>query len=119
MFWGWQGGHKFMRAELFSESDDWLFHLGSTGCKALSPVRAPKNECLYPNQVHISFPYNQQTKAIEFDLEVLIRGVELTRKNSCQSAVDEDSCKVLFRNLDMGANNKGISKMFKAQKNDY
>jgi len=118
MFWGWQGGHKFMRAELFSDNDDWLFHLGSTGCKALSPVRAPKNECLYPNRMLVSLPFTKQNKTIGFDLEMLIRDVELTRKNSCQSAIDEDSCKVLFKNLDMNTNKSGISRMFKAQKND-
>jgi hypothetical protein len=46
MFWGWRGGHKFMRVELATKNDDWLFHLGSTGCKALSPVRAPNEQCL-------------------------------------------------------------------------
>lgn len=114
MFWGWQGGHKFMRTELASQSDDWLFHLGSTGCKALSPVRAPKSECLQPNRVVVSLPFATQTTVIEFDLAVLIRGIELTRKNSCQSAVDEESCKVLFKNIGMNSNSNNGSLLFKA-----
>ncbi|TWX57029.1 MbnP family copper-binding protein [Colwellia hornerae] len=113
MFWGWQGGHKFIRAELASPDDDWLFHLGSTGCKALSPVRAPKSECLYPNRVVISLPFTSQITTIEFDLAALIADIALTRANSCQSAVDEESCKVLFKNLGINTNNTDQSMLFK------
>lgn len=113
MFWGWQGGHKFIRAELASPDDDWLFHLGSTGCKALSPVRAPKSECLYPNRVVISLPFTSQKTTIEFDLAALIADIALTRANSCQSAVDEESCKVLFKNLGINTNNTDQSMLFK------
>lgn len=115
MFWGWRGGHKFMRIELGAQDDDWLFHLGSTGCKALSPVRAPKNECLHPNRVIVSLPFTERTSAIKFDLAVLLNHIVLTRDNSCQSAVDEESCKVLFKNLDMAANSSNKSLLFTAQ----
>jgi len=115
MFWGWRGGHKFIRIELFSQGDDWLFHLGSTGCKALSPVRAPKSECLHPNRVRVSLPFTEKTSAIKFDLAVLLNDIALTRDNSCQSAVDEESCKVLFKNLDMAANSSNESLLFTAQ----
>lgn len=115
MFWGWRGGHKFMRIELASQDDDWLFHLGSTGCKASSPVRAPKSECLHPNRVKVYLPFTEKTSAIKFDLTVLIRDIALTRDNSCQSAVDEQSCKVLFKNLDMAADSSNESLLFTAQ----
>jgi uncharacterized repeat protein (TIGR04052 family) len=118
MFWGWQGGHKFMRAELVSQNDDWLFHLGSTGCKALSPVRAPKNECLYPNRVSVSLPFTLENSTIEFDLALLVRDVGLARKNSCQSAADEESCKKLFKNLGLGANSSNESLLFKTKNNE-
>jgi uncharacterized repeat protein (TIGR04052 family) len=118
MFWGWQGGHKFMRAELVSQNDDWLFHLGSTGCKALSPVRAPKNECLYPNRVSVSLPFTLENSTIEFDLALLVRDVGLARKNSCQSAADEEGCKMLFKNLGLGANNSNESLLFKTKNNE-
>jgi uncharacterized repeat protein (TIGR04052 family) len=117
MFWGWRGGHKFMRVELVSQDDDWLFHLGSIGCKASSPVRAPKTECLYPNRVSVSLPFTDQTSAINFDLAVLLHDIALTRENSCQSAVDEESCKTLFKNLGMATDSKNKSLLFKAQKN--
>ena len=115
MFWGWRGGHKFMRIELASQYDDWLFHLGSTGCKALSPVRAPKSECLHPNRVIVSLPFSEKSSVIKFDLAVLLRGIALTRDNSCQSAVDEESCKVLFKNSGMTDYSKKKSLLFTAQ----
>jgi uncharacterized repeat protein (TIGR04052 family) len=118
MFWGWQGGHKFMRAELVSQNDDWLFHLGSTGCKALSPVRAPNNECLYPNRVSVSLPFTLGNSTIEFDLASLVRDVGLTRKNSCQSATDKESCKMLFENLGFGANISNKPLLFKIKNNE-
>jgi uncharacterized repeat protein (TIGR04052 family) len=117
MFWGWQGGHKFMRAELVSQNDDWLFHLGSTGCKALSPVRAPKNECFYPNRVSVALPFTLENSTIEFDLALLVRDVGLASKNSCQSAIDEESCKMLFKNLGLGVNTSNESLLFKTKNN--
>jgi uncharacterized repeat protein (TIGR04052 family) len=117
MFWGWRGGHKFMRVELVSQNDDWLFHLGSTGCKTLSPVRAPQSECLHPNRVRFSLPFTHKTLAIKFDLAVLLRDISLTRENSCQSAVDGKSCKVLFKNLGMEADSSNVSLLFTASIN--
>jgi uncharacterized repeat protein (TIGR04052 family) len=116
MFWGWRGGHKFMRVELVSQDDDWLFHLGSTGCKALSPVRAPKSECLHPNRVKVSLPFTDKALALKFDLAVLLRDIALTRDNSCQSAADEESCKVLFRNLNMESDSSNKSLLFTGEK---
>jgi len=118
MFWGWRGGHKFMRVELASKNDDWLFHLGSTGCKALSPVRAPKEECLQPNRVVISLPFTQDTTHIALDLSVLFNNVELTRKNNCQSSPDEQSCKVLFENLGLNKIENNQQVLFKAKVNE-
>jgi len=115
MFWGWRGGHKFMRIELASKNDDWLFHLGSTGCKALSPVRAPEAECLQPNRVVVSLPITNKTTNIELNLAVLFGDLELTRKNSCQSSPDEESCKVLFDNLGLNKANASEQLIFKAQ----
>jgi uncharacterized repeat protein (TIGR04052 family) len=115
MFWGWRGGHKFMRVELATKNDDWLFHLGSTGCKALSPVRAPKEECLQPNRAVISLPFTQGTTHIALDLSVLLNNVELTRENSCQSSPDKQSCKVLFENLGLNTLENNEQLLFKAK----
>jgi len=118
MFWGWRGGHKFMRVELISSNDDWLFHLGSTGCKSASPVRAPKDECLQPNRVVVSLPFNTKNLDIKLDLAALFRGLALQRESSCQSSVDNDNCKIIFENLDLGNENGREQLVFKANTND-
>ena len=56
MFWGWQQGHKFLRLEMSSKNNDWLFHLGSVACKSASPLRAPNQACRYPNRYTFELP---------------------------------------------------------------
>jgi len=99
MFWVWQGGHKFMRIELVSPADNWLFHLGSTGCRASSPIRAPKNECLQPNRILMSMPFPHNSNNITLDLAVLLNDLHLTKNHSCQSSPKNKHCKKLFKNL--------------------
>jgi len=99
MFWVWQTGHKFMRIELANENDDWLFHLGSTGCKAASPLRAPGQECLYPNRVEVELPFDISNAVMEFDVSALLSGVRLSRETGCQSKQGDKHCQQLFSNL--------------------
>ena len=40
MFWNWQSGHKFLRADLAVAGRQWSFHLGSTGCSSASALLA-------------------------------------------------------------------------------
>jgi hypothetical protein len=65
--------------------------------------------------VRISLPFTDKISVIRFDLAVLLNDIALTRDNSCQSAVDEESCKVLFKNLDMAADSINESLLFTAQ----
>jgi len=97
MFWVWQTGHKFLRLELESEQKSWVFHLGSTGCKSPSVMRSPKQACLYPNLITYELPLI--SNELVFDLSNLLSGIELTTKNSCQSAHNDENCSLLFQNL--------------------
>ena len=101
MFWVWQTGHKFLRLEMLSDTDDWLFHLGSTGCKAASAMRAPKNPCLQPNfaRFELSTDFSQGINPIVLDLSKLLNDVELGRQSSCQSEPDNEVCQQLFAHL--------------------
>lgn len=104
MFWVWQNGHKFMRAELSSQNDQWLFHLGSTGCKAASAMRAPKSACRYPNTFNVEIPINKNNSnqlTLNLNLARLLNNVELTQTSSCQSERDASSCQQLFNNLSL------------------
>lgn len=106
MFWVWQTGHKFLRVELTSESDKWLYHLGSTGCKAPSVMRAPASPCRYPNTVDFEVPIAQGNEGLltmNINLSELLKGVEITQDTSCQSEQTNDSCQQLFKNLSLAS----------------
>jgi uncharacterized repeat protein (TIGR04052 family) len=45
MFWTWQSGYKFLRAD--------SFHLGSTGCSSSSALRPPQAPCAQPNRMRV------------------------------------------------------------------
>jgi uncharacterized repeat protein (TIGR04052 family) len=99
MFWGWQKGHKFLRVEMASNNDNWLFHLGSVGCSAASPLRAPKQECRYPNRYTFELPISKENNNIIFDLGALFNKLTITEQSSCQSSPKINSCQTLFSNL--------------------
>jgi uncharacterized repeat protein (TIGR04052 family) len=104
MFWGWQKGHKFIRFEIASNNDNWLFHLGSVGCKAPSPLRQPKQECRYPNRFTYELPLSEQSNKINVELPALMKNIVLKQGNSCQSSPDNISCHLLFNNLNKTGN---------------
>ena len=102
MFWVWQTGHKFMRLELASSNEQWLFHLGSTGCQSASVMRAPKERCRYSNVFHFEVPAvknNSKQFVLNLNLAELLNKVTLDSSSSCQSARDSESCQQLFLNL--------------------
>ncbi len=99
MFWGWQKGHKFLRLEMTSNNDNWLFHLGSVGCKAASPLRAPKQACRYHNRYNFELPISKENNKITLDLSALLNNLTITEQTSCQSSPNEASCQTLFSNL--------------------
>ena len=105
MFWIWQTGHKFLRLELAANHEKWLFHLGSTGCKSVSAMRAPEKTCLYPNRFNFELPLGSNAKkdkgnfALNVDLAELLKHVELSSSSSCQSEQNNKSCQQLFDNL--------------------
>lgn len=113
MFWVWQTGHKFARIEMKSEFDDWLFHLGSTGCKSPSVMRSPSDACLYPNLYTMEFTFID-SKKIVFDLANLLGDLKLSMDSSCQSEHDNTACQQLFSHL----NQEGEHAVFRTSLNE-
>ena len=106
MFCGWQKGHKFLRLEIKNDVDNWLFHLGSVGCKAASPLRAPQQECLFPNRFTYTLPLDNSNKDkitkklnIKISLDRLLKDLILNNSLSCQSAPENNQCKSLNKHL--------------------
>jgi len=111
MFWGWQKGHKFLRLEMETNNDNWLFHLGSVGCKAASPLRAPKQECLYPNRYTYELPITKKDNQITLEFAALLNNITINEQASCQSSPDNTSCQTLLNNL----KEKGKHSVFKSK----
>ncbi|GLR72566.1 MbnP family copper-binding protein [Agaribacter marinus] len=113
MFWSWRQGHKFMRVDMQSEEDDWLFHLGSVGCESVAVVRPPPAPCKQANQFEIIVPLHIDNRRLEgnnneygrrlnmqIHLERLLDNTELTSEQSCMFMQSQKaSCEVLTSNL--------------------
>ena len=114
MFWVWQTGHKFIRLEMANKNEQWLFHLGSTGCKSASVMRTPVQPCRYPNTFTFELPMAKTTGndlVLTVDLAQLLANVELSRLTNCQSEQDVESCQQLFSNLLLNKKNTDKTKM--------
>ncbi|WP_176365201.1 MbnP family copper-binding protein [Pseudoalteromonas ulvae] len=101
MFWSWQMGHKFFRLDLVNavKGDTFSFHLGSTGCDAVSSLRAPTMPCQHANLYRIKIADFNPDKPILVDLAVLLAGTQLMQENRCMSDVNTPSCQRLFEQL--------------------
>ena len=113
MFWVWQTGHKFFRLDMeevneFEQKDNWQFHLGSTGCKAPSPLRPPNKPCINGNQVTVTLDVNEHLSEIELSLTGLFTNIVITKGNSCQSETDNQSCHQLFNNIGLNEQQQSI-----------
>ena len=107
MFWSWQGGYKFIRAEValvpkpgeatksFAEtaptshpeapgdramrSSGFPVHLGSTGCASATKTTAPADECKNPNRVLVNLPaFDPAKDVVIFDVGRLLAGSDVT-----------------------------------------
>lgn len=98
MFWVWRTGHKFLRLEMDSEQNSFVFHLGSVGCQSKSAVRAPTSACLYSNLNQYEIDLAEH-KTIVLDLAVLMGGVTLSNNITCKSSPENPDCLQLLDNL--------------------
>lgn len=109
MFWTWQMGHKFFRLDTLSGDGGWAFHLGSTGCKSPSVMRAPDNVCRFPNRVSVELPVKDSHEVL-VDIGALIDGLGLNGDNRCMSGKEQQGCKVVMPRLGVDSQ----SEVFKA-----
>ncbi len=68
LFWTWQSGYKFLRADFDHSS----FHLGSTGCSSASALRPPAQPCAQPNRMRVQLNGDPIGGVIRFNLAPLI-----------------------------------------------
>ncbi|MGP9800283.1 MbnP family copper-binding protein [Rheinheimera sp. NSM] len=111
MFWSWQQGYKYLRLDIHSTAQpgqQWSLHLGATGCRSASPMRAPEAGCNNPNRVAINLDYLPGQQLV-LDLAPILTGVYLSADNHCMSDPNRLSCQTLLPRLGIGARPQGWS----------
>ncbi len=116
MFWSWQAGYKFMRVDFSTPSTDaaaasnqWLIHLGSTGCQSAAQTVAPAVACALSNRVEVTLPaYDPLQNMIVVDLAAVLANIDLQVNTpgtapGCMSGATDPECQALFANLGLEA----------------
>lgn len=97
LFWNWQSGHKFLRADLAVSGHAWSFHLGSTGCSSASALRPPAQPCAQPNEMRIELKGNPLRGAIRLRMEPLIAAAQSANYVVCTGGYEhEPACKEIY-----------------------
>jgi uncharacterized repeat protein (TIGR04052 family) len=97
MFWSWQSGHKFLRADLAVAGHEWAFHVGSTGCSSASAVRPPAQPCAQPNEMHIELKGDPLKGVVQLRLAPLVAAAQAANYVGCTGDYQIDpACKDAF-----------------------
>jgi len=116
MFWSWNAGYKFIRAEVLSDGlpQGFFIHLGSTGCTPEGRATRPATHCANGNRVEVEFPaFDPTTQQVIFDLAALLRGVDLSGqdvegdRSACMSGPGDARCGPIFQALGLPFGDQG------------
>jgi uncharacterized repeat protein (TIGR04052 family) len=128
MFWSWQDGFKFLRAEVATvaaphampasmsqlpgsnvpgvrHANGFPVHIGSTGCAVSDVAVAPAKECAHPNRTTVTFRiFDIDHDRVVFDLAKLLAGVDLdspapAQSPGCMSFPGTEACVAPMRAL--------------------
>ena len=99
MFWSWRSGHKFLRLDMQAPDKNWVFHLGSVGCTAVSTMRSPQSECVQPNRVDFHLDKKHNGTTLVMHLDRLIDNISMQNNDSCLFQLGQESCTILMSNL--------------------
>jgi len=126
MFWSWQSGYKFLRAEVSvvpvstssqeksesptetkpkPRSSGFPVHIGSTGCASASETSPPESACKRPNLVVVSLPrFNASSDVVVFDFDRLLAGSDITKNTpdtppGCMSFENDPDCVTVMKAL--------------------
>jgi hypothetical protein len=94
MFWNWQSGHKFLRADLAVADREWAFHVGSTGCSSASALRPPAQPCAQPNEMRIELDGDPLRGVVRLRLQPLVAAAQSANYVVCTGDYQVDpACK--------------------------
>lgn len=112
LFWNWQGGYKFLRADMetvLANPDAGVpstfnVHIGSTGCDG-SPTTGGVTMCTNPNRPTIEFAtFDVDANVVEIDYAAIVDDVDLTFNTpntgvGCMSAPTDPECATVLPSL--------------------
>ena len=129
MFWNWQGGYKFFRADMAStglsakpatkkmamehgakaahghdDASGYSVHLGSTMCASASPTESPSS-CKNPNRVTVTFTkFDVASNTIVADLGAILAGANVDHNTpdtspGCMSFPKDADCPAVMNAL--------------------
>ncbi len=103
MFWGWQGGYKFLRVDGKANDAGFRVHLGSTGC--VMGADDAIESCSSPNIPVITLnDFDIATDNVVVDVAALFAGVDMApdvdnNSSVCMSTPDLAACGLVFPTL--------------------
>lgn len=121
MFWNWQGGYRFLRADGTTTGlpTGHNVHLGSTGCM---PGATPNSvsSCTAPNRVRVVLSgFDAETSVVNFDLAALLGASNLDTNLAmtppgCMSSAGDTDCGPIFAKLGLpfGSTAAGTQSVF-------
>jgi uncharacterized repeat protein (TIGR04052 family) len=106
MFWGWQGGYKFLRLDGATVAGNGnRIHLGSTGCEGeIGNI----TRCTHENRASVVLDaFDAGVDSVVFDLGALFGDSDLETNTDdtplgCMSTPDDPDCDALFEALGLG-----------------
>ncbi|MEZ4443243.1 MAG: metallo-mystery pair system four-Cys motif protein [Polyangiaceae bacterium] len=106
LFWNWQGGYKFLRADFMASGAMMPFnlHLGSTGCDG-DPSTGGVTTCDRPNVTTItldSFDPTSDTVVVDYGAVIATSDLGVPDAGGapgCMSGMTDPECPAVFQNL--------------------
>ena len=104
MHWNWQGGYKFIRADIQVDgASQWNIHLGSTGCNG-DPVTGEVVTCNNPNRTSVELTDFSIGDTVQFDYAALVSSVNVAENTEgtpfgCMSKPGDPECVSVFAKL--------------------
>lgn len=128
LFWSWNAGYKFLRAEVLSDGLPLGFfvHLGSTRCMPEGRASEPATHCQDPNRLTVELPWEGgSADRIVFDLAALLEGTDLagdgeTQRGACMSSPQDARCAPIFKALGLPFPDvpEGPQRVFRMERED-
>lgn len=104
MFWSWNGGYKFFRADALPAGSMTAFnvHIGSLGCQADAGGKV--TACAMPNRAEITLTgFDPLAEKVIIDYAALVAGTDLSKDTGgapgCMSGPDDPECVTIFERL--------------------